>query len=562
MRQTCTHNASIAAYPQGDKVISQDQLRIGRVVEVTGSRTVGELELQSHELHRTVDGHEYTLGQVGSICRVDTGNVSLFGILTDVRMHDSQGGIHNAPRPIGIEFFGQGVKRGEALDDFKFERGIEAYPLPGQSIHIATMAELKRIYARPDVPSIQVGHVSLAQSIPVHLLLNSLVGKHFTVLGTTGSGKSCTVALIIQRIIEKYPHGHVALIDPHDEYGTAFGNLAERVDPTTMDLPHWLLNFEETVELFVGPIASVAPVEVNIVKEALLHSRKAMAQSRADKHRITVDTPTPYKMGEFVNHVNVARHRVLGDERDPHDRILNRIDTMQHDRRFDFMLKGDEEVKDTLLTTLSQYLRIPTHRKPLSIFDLSGVPSDVVDVVVSVLCRIIFDSALWNPAREEMPILVICEEAHRYVPRGRDTVFQPTKRALSRIAKEGRKYGVGLALVTQRPSELDESVMSQCNTVISMRMGNEEDQEFVKRVLPDSARTLVDSLPTLRTGEAIAVGEGVSVPVRLTFDRVPDEKRPRSADVDFSEAWSKPIENTHVLEQTIKHWRSQNRKVE
>ena len=538
----------------------QDALKIGRVVEITGGRTVGELEVAPQNLTRTVDGHVYRLAQVGSIVKVDMDDALLFGIITDVRLYDGHSTSTGALRPIGIEFFGQGVKQGE--DRFTFERGIAAYPLPGQSIHMATVDELRRIYAPPNVPTIQVGSLSLVQDIPVHLMLDPLVGKHFAVLGTTGSGKSCTVALLIQRIIEKYPHGHVALIDPHNEYESAFGALAERVDPTMMDLPHWLLNFEETVELFVGRIAEVAPVEVTIVKEALLHSRRAMAQSLADKHRVTVDTPTPYKLGELINHINVARHRVVGDERDPHDRILNRIDTMQHDRRFDFMLKKDTEVKDTLVKMLSQYLRIPSNRKPLSIFDLSGVPSDVVDVVVSVLCRLIFDAALWNPKREEMPILVVCEEAHRYVPRGRDTVFQPTKRALSRIAKEGRKYGVGLALITQRPSELDESVMSQCNTVISLRLSNEQDQNFVKRALPDSSRSLVDALPTLRTGEAIAVGEGVSVPVRLTFDRVPDEKRPRSADVGFAEAWSEVVTDTEILERTVRYWRAQNRNID
>jgi len=176
-----------------------------------------------------------------------------------------------------------------------------------------------------------------------------------------------------------------------------------------------------------------------------------------------------------------------------------------------------------------------------------------------VLCRTVFDFALWNPRRREMPLLLVCEEAHRYAPRSEEAAFQPTKRALSRIAKEGRKYGVGLALVTQRPSELSESILSQCNTIIALRMSNEQDQHFVRRALPDTVKSLVEALPALRTREALVVGEGTAVPIRLVFDEIAEGRRPRSADVPFAEAWMAENADIAAVEEAVQRWREQRR---
>ena len=225
------------------------------------------------------------------------------------------------------------------------------------------------------------------------------------------------------------------------------------------------------------------------------------------------------------------------------------------------MIRPDESVSDDLAGIVSQYLRIPVSDKPLSIIDLSGVPSDVVDVVVSVLCRIIFDFAVWGSRPVQVPIVLLCEEAHRYVPRRDDAAFQPTKQALSRIAKEGRKYGVGLGLISQRPSELADSVLSQCNSVIALRMSNEQDQNFVKRALPDSVRSLVDVLPTLRAQEALVVGEGTVVPVRLRFADLAEEHRPQSADVPFSRQWAAVDNGAEYVKEVVRRWRLQERQL-
>ncbi len=208
---------------------------------------------------------------------------------------------------------------------------------------------------------------------------------------------------------------------------------------------------------------------------------------------------------------------------------------------------------------LGQLFRIPTSGRPISIIDLSGVPSEVVDVVVAALCRTMFRFALWNPERRRSPLLLVCEEAHRYAPHSESAAFGPTRDALSSIAKEGRKYGVSLGLVSQRPSELSESILSQCGTLVALRIANEADQQFIRRTLPDNLQSLASALPSLQTGEALIVGEGVEVPCRVRFSGLPREQRPDSEDVSFSEAWMDSSLTRSLVETATQKWRLQER---
>jgi len=545
--------------------MSQRVLRIGRVIEVDGARTIGELEASVGDLYRTYKSRKYAIGQVGSIVKVESGDLLIFGIVISLRMEEADSKEANiasrtesSAKWIEIELFGQGYKTGLGEAEFHFERGISTYPLPGQEIYLATVEELRRIYAKPDKPTIKVGSVAQARGLPVHLLTNELLGKHFAILGTTGSGKSCAVALLIHSIIEEYPHSHIILLDPHNEYYSAFPEKAEIIDPTSLEIPHWLLTLEESIELFIGRTEYAATRQTNILKDAILQARKNFPEQAVPIEKITVDTPVPYRLGDLVSNINSSKPEQTS-KAESHAKILAKIETLRADKRFEFLLRPDNNVSDNLADLLSQLFRIPDQGKPLTIIDLSGVPSDVMDVVVSVLCRIIFDFAIWNPKRSEIPLFLVCEEAHRYAPRSKEAAFQPTKRALARIAKEGRKYGVGLALVTQRPSELSESILSQCNTIVALRMSNEQDQQFVRRALPDSVRSLVDALPTLRTREALVVGEGTAVPVRMLFDEIPKDRRPHSADVPYAEAWKKECGDEEMVRDVVKRWREQRR---
>ena len=546
-------------------------LRIGRVVEVSGSKVIGALESSVEDLHRTYRSRRYAVGQLGSIVKIEAGDKLVFGLVTALRMTevpvDGSGtsNTHEAAADskwLEIELFGEALKTGLMEDDFDFRRGVTTYPLPGQGIFVATVTELERIYHIPDKPSVRIGALSQASSLPVYLLMNDLLGKHFAVLGTTGSGKSCSVTVLLRSILEVAPKAHIILLDPHNEYGRAFHGDAEIIDPTTLNLPHWLLNFEESVELYIGRTERAATSQTNILKDAILKARRDFDvpsdESSVDNESITVDTPVPYTLRTLIERVD-ENMPSQNSKKEPYIKIKDKINTLREDRRFSFLVRPDDEVTDNLKDLLARYLRIPVSNKPLSIIDLSGVPSDVVDVVVSVLCRIIFDFAVWSTRPVRVPVVLVCEEAHRYAPQRDGAAFQPAKKALSRIAKEGRKYGVGLGLISQRPSELSESILSQCNTLVALRMSNEQDQNFVRRALPDSVRSLVDVLPTLRTQEALVVGEGSVVPARLRFNDLPEESRPHSADVPFASCWSDEIEDETYVDDVVRRWRRQQR---
>lgn len=549
--------------------MSADILRVGRVIEVSGARVVGELEASVEDLYRTYKSRRYTVGQVGSIVRIEAGDKLVFGLVTALRMAETvvadksasmKGHERNGDAKwLEIELFGEGLRTGIGDNDFSFERGVVTYPLPGQPIFVATVGELGRIYNRPDKPSIHIGTLSQASALPVYLMTNELLGKHFAVLGTTGSGKSCSVTVLLQAILDIAPSGHIILLDPHNEYGKAFGDRAEVIDPTTLHLPHWLMNFEESTELFVGKTEFAATSQTNILKEAILAARRSFGTAGIEADSITVDTPVPYKLGDLLASVEAQAAGLSASKRESHDKIVAKIKAMQADKRFAFLVRPDADVVDGLAATIRQYLRIPTDNKPISIIDLSGVPSDVVDVVVSVLCRMIFDFAVWSPRPVKVPILLVCEEAHRYAPRSDAAAFQPTKQALARIAKEGRKYGVSLGLVSQRPSELAETILSQCNTIVALRMSNEQDQNFVQRALPDAVRSLVDVLPTLRAQEALIVGEGTAVPVRVRFSDLAEDRRPHSADVPFAALWKEDTANADYVVDIVRRWRHQER---
>ncbi len=546
--------------------MSDPILKIGRVVEVSGSKVIGELEGTVEDLHRTYKSRRYTVGQVGSIVKIEAGDKLVFGVVTALRMTETLLEGDNAAHPetasnakwLEIELFGEAVRTGLGEDEFAFQRGVVTYPLPGQGIFVASVMELSRIYHQPDRPSIHVGSLSQAASLPVYLLADDFLGKHFAVLGTTGSGKSCSVTVLLRSMLEVAPKAHMILLDPHNEYRHAFPDIAEAIDPTSLNLPHWLLNFEESVALFIGKTEFVATSQTNILKDAILAARRDFGTQGIEAEKITVDTPVPYTLSKLLEQVK-ANMPTQDSKKDPYLKIKNKVQTLQQDSRFSFLIRPDANVSDDLKDIVAQYLRIPVSDKPLSIIDLSGVPSDVVDVVVSVLCRMIFDFAVWSPKPVQVPIVLVCEEAHRYAPRRDDAAFQPTKQALSRIAKEGRKYGVGLGLISQRPSELAESILSQCNTLVVLRMSNEQDQNFVQRALPDSVRSLVNVLPTLRTQEALIVGEGTVVPVRLRFNDLAEEHRPQSADVPFAALWSNEGTADDYVESVVRRWRLQER---
>jgi DNA helicase HerA-like ATPase len=454
-----------------------------------------------------------------------------------------------------------GESLGQERADFLFTRGVSHNPRLGAVARLAESADLVRIYAKPTKSSVAVGSLHQDPEVPAYVVVDDFLGKHFAVLGTTGSGKSCTVAVLLRSVLTAHRDGHIVLLDPHDEYAAAFGDMAELVSPDNLTLPYWLLDFEEMTQVFCSQGQPYREVEANILKECVMAAKAEYLRGAgsSDEAGLTIDTPVPYRLARVVELLKVGMGKLDKPESSiPYLRLSTRIDALRRDRRFAFMF-GQLTIEDIMGEVLARYLRLPGQGRPMTIFNLAGVPSEIVDVVVSVLCRLIFDFALWTRRGSGVPVLLVCEEAHRYVPRDGAAAFAPTRRALARIAKEGRKYGVSLGLVTQRPSEISETVLSQVNTLFALRMSNEQDQLFVRRAMPENAAGLLAALPALRTQEAVAVGEGVPVPMRIRLRDLADDERPRSDTACFSEVWSTPCNDKGFIADTLDRWRRQVR---
>jgi DNA helicase HerA-like ATPase len=402
--------------------------------------------------------------------------------------------------------------------------------------------------------------------------IDDLLGKHFAVLGTTGTGKSCSVALILRRILEKNPKAHILLLDMHREYAASFPEYAEVIQPQNMQLPFWLLNFEEIVEIIIGNQPN-REQDIEILRELIpLAKQRYSSSTRRDKSptlrskesgelvNVGVDTPVPYRSSDLIGLLEEYLGKLeLKGELAPFKRLKARLDAITRDPRYAFMF-GQMTISDNMAEVVGRIFRIPVNDKPITVLELGGLPSEVINVCVSVLARMAFDFGLWSQGR--VPITFVCEEAHRYVPIDKTTGFEPTKRAISRIAKEGRKYGVSLAIISQRPAELDPTILSQCNTVFSMRLTNERDQEILKAGISDAAASLLEFMPTMGTGEAVTFGEGVSLPTRIKFDLLPSHALPKSSTASFTRNWAIDVPEDGFLQAIVARWRQQSYAVE
>ena len=273
-----------------------------------------------------------------------------------------------------------------------------------------------------------------------------------------------------------------------------------------------------------------------------------------------MDSPIPYLLADLNTIIvnEMGKLERAGDTL-PYQRLKTKLDELRADPRYTFMFSG-MRVSDSMPGLLAKLFRLPSHGKPISIVDVSGVPSEVTSVVVSVLARMVFDYAIWSRTEAQRPLLLVCEEADRYVPKDENAENgQSVRRILERIAKEGRKYGVSLGLITQRPSDLAEGVLSQCGTIVSMRLNNDRDQACVRAAMPEGARGFLDAIPALRNRECIVCGEGVAIPIRVRFDDLEPEKRPASSDPSFARLWRETGDEEGIIQRTIKRWRGHGR---
>jgi DNA helicase HerA-like ATPase len=518
---------------------------VGRVVMVAGSQITMSIDTENASMQAI---------RVGAMVKTPTaGGGEVVGAIRE--MHAEA----NATARATVELLGMVVSSPEGQP--RFILGISQHPILGAPVLPMTEIDLTAVYARPSVANIRIGALYDDPARPAFVSVDELLARHFAVFGMTGSGKSCAVILILLAILADHPSAHIIVIDPHNEYSAAFSDLAELINVDNLDLPFWLFDFEEAVEILVrGGTMREQESQAIILKDAMTRARRHSAGDDLAAASITVDTPVPFRISDLIRFIDEAMGKLNNpDTAAPYLRLKTRLDSLSRDRRFAFMFSEQLLMRDTLSNIIGRLLRIPASGKPITIMDLSGVPSEIADVVVSLACRVTFDFCRLSEYERTPPVLLVCEEAHRYVPADERVGFVATTRAITRIAKEGRKYGVSLALVSQRPSELSAAALSQCGTIFALRLGSDLDQRFVATALSQSAQAMLAMLPSLRTQEAIISGQAVSLPMRIRFDDLPPERRPRSEDPKFSEAWQRDQADTQFLEDRLRRWREQTR---
>ena len=528
---------------------------IGTVFDVSGGGARIQMSgRRLRELAGEADPSVAMSGQVGSQVKLESGGHWLLANVRHLRVTDAEGDMVAAE----IDFLGEGDEDEQAGRLINFKRGITSYPIPGNRVFPVTASDLKQMFAADERPHIEIGTVYPTRDVRAALYIDALLGKHFALLGSTGTGKSTSAALIMHRICDMAPEGHIVMIDPHGEYSAAFKGNGELFNVDNLAMPYWLMNFEEHCEVFITSSGADRQQDSDILAKCLLHAR---SKNRAAEGltKLTVDSPIPYTLSDLTNAIT-HEMGLLNKATDtaPFMRLKTKIDELKADSRYSFLFSG-MLVADSMAGFISKIFRLPAKGKPISIVDVSGVPSDITSVVVAVLSRLVFDYAIWSRNELQRPILLICEEAHRYVPADKTSNGQAARKILERIAKEGRKYGVSLGLITQRPSDLAEGVLSQCGTIVCMRLNNDRDQAFVKSAMPEGARGFLDVIPALRNRECIVCGEGVSIPIRVAFDDLERDRRPASSDPAFSELWKQTGEEEAMVARVVKRWRAQGR---
>lgn len=451
-----------------------------------------------------------------------------------------------------------------AADKAKFQRGVTNYPTIGDSVDLITSQELRTIYAPTGSDQINVGFLQQDRSVVAYVDIEEMLSKHFAVLGSTGVGKSTGVSLLLNEILKARPNLRIFLLDVHNEYGRCFGDRALVLNPRNLKLPFWLFNFEEIVDVLFGGRAGV-PEELDVLAEVIPIAKGIYTQyqntdrlglKRIDPKQIgfTVDTPVPYRLVDLISLIDERMGKLENrSSRIIYHKLISRIEAVRNDPRYAFMFDNANVGGDTMAEVISHLFRLPANGKPMTVMQLAGFPAEVIDSVVSVLCRMAFDFGLWSDGVS--PMLFVCEEAHRYASADRNIGFGPTRKAVSRIAKEGRKYGVYLGLITQRPAELDATIISQCNTLFTMRLANDRDQALLRAAVSDAAANLLSFVPSLGTREVLAFGEGVALPTRLRFKEVPPHQLPRGEATISSVPSVTSGHDMHFVGAVLERWR-------
>lgn len=496
---------------------------------------------------------------VGSFLAMKAVDSTIVGVITAV---ESDSGPHGYRARAHVDLTGEIVRAADGTACFR--RGITVFPAIGDAAEPLPDDALRLVYGSSAARTIRIGDIAQARDIPALVDLDSLLTKHFAVVGSTGVGKSSGVAVILNAMIAADAGLRVLVLDSHNEYGRSFGDKALVTGAGDLRLPFWMFNFEEMTDVIYGGRPAV-PEEVDILAEliplAKSHyqsykvggERPALARRTIRAGGFTADTPTPYLIQDLMALIDERTGKLENRaSRMTHHRLLARIEAIKNDPRYGFMFENANVGGDTMASVLSRLFRLEGDGRPVTVLRLATLPGEAVDAVVCVTLRLAFEFGLWSDGA--MPLLVVCEEAHRYASADQSVGFAPARRSLSRIAKEGRKYGVHLGLVSQRPAELDPTIISQCSTLFAMRMTNEADQALLRSATCDIAAHLLDLVPGLGTGDVIGLGEAMPLATRLRFAALPKERVP-SSEMSVGRPETGGADSAELVRTVIERWR-------
>ena len=547
-------------------MISEKNTLIGHLVESSGSSCVAQLisETEGFVPEVTINGEDIRIGMVGSYAMIRQSGTYVLAIVES--MWQEVVGDGELVRLLRLNPLGEISAKGG------FQRGVAHFPTPGAELHVVTGSTLEILFNQYAAANFKVGQLSASESVDVFLDPDAFFGRHAAILGQSGSGKSWSVTSFVQSTLRSMPNAHIIILDLHGEYGTKDWDPSTRppfpegkvrcIKAADLEIPYWLLTYEELVELLIDLDDPNASVQIAFLRGSLLELKRE-ANAHLDLGHITVDSPIYFSMDDLVARFRYANETMADFGKTntaltgKFDQLLVKLQSRLNDTRYDFLLRPKKRVTSESLTGLMRdFVGLGDEKAKVTVLDISTVPFDVHPTVTAQIGRLAFEFNYWNPACREFPLFVIAEEAHSYIPRDHVAGHQGTRRSFERIAKAGRKYAVGLCVVSQRPKELSETVLAQCSSFVCLRITNPEDQEYVRSLVPDSARGILDAITSLAQGEAIAAGEAVPMPVRFRVT-MPDPP-PNAQSIEYGEMWKRGPEEIDV-EHIVDCWRRQRR---
>ena len=587
---------------------------IGKVFESSPNSILIEVKDE-----KIFENHKKDL-QIGKYVEISDGNLNkVISLIQNIKSNVSSDSTSSlkfilSTQPVGY------------IEDGKFTRGASLIPSPTEPAYVIEHSSLELIFNSNKNFNFPFGKL-IQNKINFKIDGNKFFSKHIALVGSTGSGKSCTVSKILQDVvgisnskninISTQKNSHVIIFDIHSEYKSAFDlHSDEKFTLNVLDvdlkLPYWLMNSAELETLFIEGNENNHHNQVSQFKKAVILNKERHNPTLKDK--VNYDTPVYFNMEEVFNYINNTNNltvynkggktyfALLGDSEIEYDfellwnvlefeestgnskhdtkgykiakfggfngefdRFVSRLETKIRDKRLKFIIKPEKEDFTEYKTEdfeiiLKQFLGY-IDKSNITIIDLSGIPFEVLSITVSLVSRLVFDFAFHfsklkhsKNEQNDIPFMIVCEEAHNYIPRTGGAEFNASKKSIERIAKEGRKYGLSLMVVSQRPSEVSETIFSQCNNFISLRLTNTNDQNYVKALMPDNSNAIADILPNLGQGECVIVGDAVLIPSIVKLDMPNPE--PKSQSINFIDEWKNDWKDA-TFEEVIKRWKKE-----